>query len=117
MAWMKNAASETFVTSAQNPSFGMMVVGGGRKNYPFFLTANGKASVSLGYLASSVPFADDASRRAIVDRVAAATGFDLSRTNLRGDIRIRLQDLAEDSKRTELLRMLDWIVSELRSKS
>jgi hypothetical protein len=115
MQWMKKAATQTFVTSSQNPSFGMMVFGGGRKNYPFFLVANGKISISLGYLASSVRFADESQRREIADRVQSATGFDFSGKNLMGDIRIPIQELALDTKRSALFGVLDWIVNELRN--
>lgn len=113
--WMKRSGSGTFITSAQDPSFGMTILGHGRKNYPFFLTGNGKAAITLGYLASSPPFADEKKRREVVDRVGSAIGLDLSNTNLNGDIRIPLEELSDTARRSRLLGVLDSIVGELAS--
>ena len=90
MSWMKKAGSSTFTTSSQNPSFGMVVMQGVKKTYPFFIVANGKASIPLGYLKNYDPFREDSARAEIVSRVGEAMGYKVVVTSLAADICLSL---------------------------
>ena len=112
--WMEEQGSSTFVTVAQNPSFGMSVKEAGKDRFPFGITPNKRAAIYLGYLTSSSAYSSDESRQAIVDAVAKA-GVLTTVSSLRGDIRIPLSDLADASVRSRFLAVLNGLVAMLKS--
>jgi hypothetical protein len=114
MNWMQMHASSTFVTVAQNPSFGMSVKEDGQDRYPFGITPNKKAAVYLGYLSSSNAYADKDDRQKIVDAISA-TGLLIGTPNLNGDIRIPLKDLADSQVRLRFLGKLEEVVGKLKA--
>jgi hypothetical protein len=114
MSWMKSVGSSTFTTSSQNPSFGMVVMQGAKKTYPFFIIANGKVAISLGYLKTYDPFRVDAARAKIVSLVGTAVGHDVGITNLAADIRLPLVEIADPMKREQFLGVVKWIAEQLR---
>jgi hypothetical protein len=114
VGWMQSKANTTFVTSAQTPSFMMAVRCGAKDRYPLYITGNGKAAVSLSYLAYSPAFAAEQNRQEVIDRIAVTIGADLQKKGLSDDVRLPIGALATEANRAAFLAVIDWIIHRMR---
>jgi hypothetical protein len=87
---------------------------GGKLIAPTYLRANGKAAISLYNLAKFAPFADEASRRGLCERLTSA-GFNLSSFSLNGEPAFQLPSVGEAKQWGSLREFLTEILASLRS--
>jgi len=85
------------------------------KTYPFFVVANGKASIPLGYLKNCDSFQEDSARAKIVSRFGEAMGYKVVVTSLAADIRLSLGEIADPVKRGQFLEVVQRAVDQLRA--
>jgi hypothetical protein len=111
---MKDRADQTFTTAARSPSFGMVCLVDDRKFYPLFLEANGKAVISLSYHINAAAFAPEAQRQALVDRINAIPRLTVAPKTLTSDIRIPLEDLADDARLQAFLAIVGWTIDKFK---
>ena len=115
LRWMSEQYGATSVIGPWPATYRLAVKEGGKDRFPFGVTETKTAAIHLGSLSGTRAYEGEEARRSLVHEIAAA-GLPVSDTDLKGDLRIPLRDLASRSVRTQVLAVLDGVIETLRLK-
>ena len=80
----------------------------------FGVWTSGGISINFAALQRKQPFASDAKRRNLLERLNAIQGISLAHSDINRELGIRLDDLRQDAALAAFLEAFDWAVAEIK---
>jgi hypothetical protein len=113
--WMKKRGDRLwFGSGGQDGSMGMTIVAHGHNLYPIAIWSYGRIEIRFQYLLKG-RFESEEKRRELLDRLNKVAGVNLPADAIAGRPGIPMAAFPDEAKLDSLLKVMDWLVEELRT--
>ncbi len=99
----------------QDGSFYPVLDYNGEQYYPIAIWTYGKIEIQFQWLMTKPPFSDEQKRRELLNQLNAIPGVNIAEKSITKRPNIFLSRFKEESSLNQLMDILDWIVSQIKS--
>ena len=115
LEWAKNNMTSVWWGQGRTwGTFGAGITVGPTTHYPFCVYTYGRIKIFCRWLRTRPPFSDECKRKELLDRLNGIDGVGLSNE---GQASISLSVLAKSNALEQLLRVLEWVLEEIKACS
>jgi hypothetical protein len=114
-SWMNSVGKVWFGEGGQSGSINLTITAKGQNYSPIKIWTYGKIEIEFEYLKTKGPFASAAKRRDLLGRLNKIEGITLSDDQIEVRPTVLLSTLSSEVRLSSFLKVMDWVVDELRA--